>query len=403
MDSMARPGFTIYGVLLTIALSSAVLLCLPRAAGAASPSGPTHEFYGTVSSGGQPAGAGYVVTAVVNGEQVASSTTNSQGKWGGSQSFMVAVPSGSLIEFYVNGRLVGSAASCIATNQLTLPAAGIPQPSNAQPADRPLATTPSNTTSPMVSGGGAAPSTQTFYVGPQPSGAGSQPVALISCTLPGKEDSFTLRNGVLLTATKLNSAGGDIELDMANDTSISLNGARQISVARLLSPPPAPPGSGLVTAYSFGPENSTFSPPVTLKLKYEADSLPAGMEESGLYLAQLADSGEWTALTSSLDTTGKSVSLQLSHFSVYALLGKLTAKPANPVSSSASPNNIAGPGSGEVATVSKPQAEDQQAIPVTKAGQQASGMDIFVFVVLIAGGIMVVVLVVAILRKRSDY
>ncbi|MCX6006240.1 MAG: hypothetical protein NTZ34_03150 [Chloroflexi bacterium] len=173
MDVMAMTKFKVIQVLLAVSLICSVLFLLPHAAMA---DGPTHAFYGTVSYNGKIVGEGYVVTAMVNGKEVASATTDDQGKWGVSQPFTVAIGGCALIEFYVNGDLVGSASSCIATNELNLTASWAPHTSAST-------ASAASTTVPAVSGtdnslpssssadsGSQSPSsTQTFFIGPQPS------------------------------------------------------------------------------------------------------------------------------------------------------------------------------------------------------------------------------------------
>ena len=104
------------------AFFAAVLLalCFIQAAGAAGNTGTTHQFYGTVTGHKGLVGAGYVVTAVVDGQQVASTVTDANGQWGYSPLFIVTAPASTTIEFYVNSVLSGTAAGCISTNRMDL-------------------------------------------------------------------------------------------------------------------------------------------------------------------------------------------------------------------------------------------------------------------------------------------
>ncbi|MCX5636962.1 MAG: hypothetical protein NTX52_04620, partial [Planctomycetota bacterium] len=76
---------------------------------------------------------------------------------------------------------------------------------------------------------------------------------------------------MLSSPEELDSAGGDIELDFAANTATNLIAGQQLTVELAASAPVAPAGSEIVAAYSFEPENSTFTPPITLKLKYDRD------------------------------------------------------------------------------------------------------------------------------------
>jgi hypothetical protein len=145
-----------------VALSAifAVLLlpCFAFNVQAASPSGVTHQFYGTVTGSGGLMGAGYNVTATVDGQQVASTTTDLQGQWGYSPLFVVTAPSSSTVEFYVNGVLSGTAAGCISTNRLDLVYNAPVKPSG------------SAGTAAAVTGSVASGGTTTFFIGDQPTG-----------------------------------------------------------------------------------------------------------------------------------------------------------------------------------------------------------------------------------------
>ncbi len=83
----------------------AVLLLLgvtPQAANA-SPGIP-NQFFGTLTINGAAASAGYTVTAKVNGvDSGASTTTDSQGRYGYSPALMVSGSQGDSITFFVNG------------------------------------------------------------------------------------------------------------------------------------------------------------------------------------------------------------------------------------------------------------------------------------------------------------
>jgi hypothetical protein len=415
MDVMAMPETRAFAALMLLLLFCSAPFFYPCAARADGPSCGSHEFYGTVSNNGKVVGAGYIVTAVVNGQEVASATTDAQGRWGNTQPFAVASTAGSLIEFYVNGVLAGSAASCIETNQLNIAVYGVPPPSGSAASTASTEPAPTSSVastavsqpalSSAPSNAPASSSTLIFYIGPQPAATHASPATIaVDCTLPGQRDSLTLSNGTLESAKELVSAGSAIELDFAANTYTSLTSGQQLKIAPLASSPSAPDGSGIIEVYSFEPENSTFNPPITLKLKYDRDKLPAGMDETSLYIAQLEQTGKWIALTSSVDKSGTTVSAQLSHFSVYGLIGKLVpvspvvTPPANDSQSVPSPVNSPN-------EETSPQGGGTSPTP-TNAGQTAShmpGMDVVAPVILIVGGILIIIVLLAIIRRRPDY
>ncbi len=395
------PALKALPVLLSVLFICSVPFFLPRAAAADCPSCTTHEFHGTVSNNGKVVGAGYVVTAVVNGQEMAAATTDMQGKWGASQPFTVTSPAGSLIDFYVNGVLVGSGASCIPTNELNLAASGAPP-------------TPDSTTSVASGTEGSQPSlspappgtqssscTLTFFNGPQPST--SPATAVIKCSLPGQQGNLILNNGVLSSPRELASAGGAIELDLAANTTTNLIASQQLSIEPAASAPAAPAGSEIVAAYSFEPGNSTFTPPLTLKLKYDVAKLPADVEETSLYIAQLGQSGDWMALPSTIDRGSNKVSVQISHFSVYGLLGRLTPVSSASIPPAQDPEGVPPPVHAPTAETIQQDGGTSPSPAGAGTATQTSGMDILALGVLITGGIIVILLLLAIIRKRRSF
>jgi hypothetical protein len=136
---------------------------------------------------------------------------------------------------------------------------------------------------------------------------------------------------VLQTATTLSSAGGALQLSINANTTVNIQG-QSLTVSAEASPPAAPANNKLVNAYNFGPNDTTFNPPLTLTLKYDAASLPQNVTESNLYVAYWTGS-LWSGLSSVVDTQNKIVTAQVGHFTVFALLGTVgTAAPPKPAS-----------------------------------------------------------------------
>ncbi len=153
----------------------------------------------------------------------------------------------------------------------------------------------------------------------------------------GTSGSFPVSNGAVTAATSLSSSNGSLSIGLAANTAINLQGSQNISVAQLATPPAAPAGSKAIAAYSFSPDNSTFSPALTVTIKYDPDSLPADVAESNLYIA-LLQNNSWSELNSTVNTSDKTVSAQISHFSTYAVLGRTstaTGTPATPTTTAA--------------------------------------------------------------------
>ncbi len=98
---------------------------------------------------------------------------------------------------------------------------------------------------------------------------------------------------------------------------------RMITVAGIVSPvvdARLAPG----TAYAFGP-SGTFSAPVTLQLRYNPATLPAGVTAASLRVNRLTN-GSWVEIAGSVVSEATtSVSAPTSSFSDYALLGAVTS------------------------------------------------------------------------------
>jgi hypothetical protein len=132
------------------------------------------------------------------------------------------------------------------------------------------------------------------------------------------------------------------------------NSALTALSSEVLASPPAPPaGNALVLAYNLSPEGATFNPALTIILSCDPTKLPKDVAEKDLYLAYY-DGNQWQALASTVDTVAHTVSAGITHFSRYALLGKITP-PALPVPSptpSPSPTDLPAP-----ATTSTPEEQ----------------------------------------------
>jgi hypothetical protein len=99
-------------------------------------------------------------------------------------------------------------------------------------------------------------------------------------------------------------------------------GALAASVNVTVAAAPSAPTGAVGTAWSFGPDGTTFAAPVKLELDIDASAMPAGVDPSALTVARL-ENGQWNPLVASFvdPGTGKAVALT-QHFSVYAVVYK---------------------------------------------------------------------------------
>lgn len=150
--------------------------------------------------------------------------------------------------------------------------------------------------------------------------------ATITATSEGKSGtvSITVRDGGFLAAT-----GGTVTAASGNVTIVAPAGALSSGTALTVdatTSPPADPKLVAGTAYDFGPNGTTFTTPVTLRVKWA--TTPAGSDPS-LFRLHLRNGNAWEPVAgSTVDVATKTVSASVSHFSSYAILETSPSLPA---------------------------------------------------------------------------
>jgi hypothetical protein len=129
--------------------------------------------------------------------------------------------------------------------------------------------------------------------------------------------------GVLQQTIHYVILGGQGVLDIGNGTIALLGGnpLQSITVDEIcVGFPPDPKIIGCV--YDYKPTGATFSPPITLTLKYDPGKVPAGFDESMLVIAYYdTATSMWTVAPSVVDTVNNTVSAQISHFTLFTVYG----------------------------------------------------------------------------------
>ena len=141
-------------------------------------------------------------------------------------------------------------------------------------------------------------------------------------------------SGLILSEAKLTTPDGKATLDIPYRTKLLSELGNPLAILTVFNSnsPPAPPSDhALVLAYTFGPEGAKFDPPINLMLSYESKTLPEGFQESSLFIA-FWDGSQWIPLESIVDTAADTVSVSISHFSTYSLLGELESSAPSPAS-----------------------------------------------------------------------
>jgi hypothetical protein len=77
---------------------------------------------------------------------------------------------------------------------------------------------------------------------------------------------------------------------------------------------------GTVAAFSITPDGATFNPPITLTVSYDPDDVPEG----GEVVIKMFDGTEWIELTTTVDPATNTATVEISHFTVFALFAEIT-------------------------------------------------------------------------------
>ncbi len=139
-------------------------------------------------------------------------------------------------------------------------------------------------------------------------------------------------DGTVQIGGQITTFDGRLSITVNAGTQLLNSAGQPITLLSFAVPLPSmlPPSQNpILLVYDLGPAGTTFTPPITLTMHYNPATLPPGVFESTLYIAYWSGS-EWQALQSTVDTKTETVSALLSHFSLYALMGKMTTLAPTP-------------------------------------------------------------------------
>jgi hypothetical protein len=159
--------------------------------------------------------------------------------------------------------------------------------------------------------------------------------SLTAVTLEGFSSPFTMMvddYGTAQSSYRLQSQAGEVSIDIPAGSRLRDSTGSKLSAFSMRIPEtiPAPPSNNaLVLGYTFGPSGASFDPGLTLTLKYDPLTLPAGVAEEDLYMAYF-DGDKWQILESTVDTQSKTVTARITHFSLYAIMGKISSPEVTP-------------------------------------------------------------------------
>ena len=131
--------------------------------------------------------------------------------------------------------------------------------------------------------------------------------------------------GVILEDTEFTSIDGLAVLEITEGTTaLTVEGGalEYVEVEVVCVGAPRPPGGGhmIGCAYDFGPDGTTFNPPLTMAIEYSPPLLPGGFGEENLVIAYFdTKSGKWVVLDSVLDPASHALGAQVSNFGLFAI------------------------------------------------------------------------------------
>jgi|GEM_PF-5944049 len=165
-------------------------------------------------------------------------------------------------------------------------------------------------------------------------GGGGAAVPGTPVNLSGLSGTLTVdASGISQSSATLSNAAGDVTIAVPFGASLKTNTGSpltSLSAGTPASVPPAPAGNTIVIARELGPNGAQFNPAITVSFKYDPAKLPAGTSENNLTLAFWNGSAWETLPGSKVDTTAKTVTAQVTHFTVFGIMAQQPAPIAQP-------------------------------------------------------------------------
>ncbi len=135
-------------------------------------------------------------------------------------------------------------------------------------------------------------------------------------------------SGRLLEAVDITSKDGEINIHIPKNTYCLDEKGKKLKGITIVEEkaPETPEGYVLLgKAYDLGPDSATFKPYLRLTLAYEDGDVPEGVEEENLYITYY-DNG-WIPLDAVVNIEENKVSANITHFTNFAIMAKLSPPP----------------------------------------------------------------------------
>ena len=158
-----------------------------------------------------------------------------------------------------------------------------------------------------------------------------------------------------------------------------------ITVTKLSElPAPLPAGENIIsTPYEFGPSGAQFSSPISMTFTYDPTKLASGVPETSLVIAYYSVSeGQWVTLGGVVDTVNHTITVQVNHFTAFAVItGVTTTTPTT------------------MTSVTTPPTTTAVTTPTTTSTTGLAGW--LIALIAVVAVIVIVVLVLAIVARRK--
>ena len=304
-----------------------------------------HVFYGSVTIAGSPAPVGTVITAKINDMGCGSVQTVDAGRYGDSDRNLMgrlavmatSGQEGKTISFFVNGVAAQETATftsgAVTALDLTA-AAGESIPTTPTPSDGGGSTPGGSSKSPGsdVKYDPGTPAAPKVFSGHAPLATSAAGVVIESVMVRSNDEkgAVTISEGTVA----LDSAGGAL-------------GEVTCSEVAPADVPAAPPGTTVAVALSCGPAGATFNPPAVLTYTLSAEEWAKIGEGATLKVMWYnPEAGGWQEITATVNSATRTITAEVSHFSIYALVWATQEKVAAGAEGTAAPGGDAAGGSG---------------------------------------------------------
>ncbi|MBI4304161.1 MAG: PKD domain-containing protein [Chloroflexi bacterium] len=173
--------------------------------------------------------------------------------------------------------------------------------------------------------------------GPGGGGGGGGGTGTSNVNLTGLKSDSPLNvdtSGKVQNTVTLESTSGKPAFELSIPAGTSMATAigtplTSITVTEPATPPPPPPQNTVIMEQDFGPDGATFNPPIVLSFKFDPAKLPAGVTENNLTVAYWNGS-TWISVPATIDTAAKVITAQVTHFTIFAVMGKQAAPAPTP-------------------------------------------------------------------------